>query len=141
MRSLQRGMRFLTNRRLPLPIALVVSVVALLLGSGVAYAAHKIISPDPVTHVIHACYNSSGTIKLVNRGQPCHHDETAIQWNQTGPAGAAGPAGPAGPPGPSGLSGYGQKSNKVVLAAGATDQVSAKGSAGKKVLGGVFDIE
>ena len=135
-------MRFLTNRRLPLPIALVVSVVALVLGSGVGYAAHKIISPDPVTHVIHACYNnSSGTIKLVNTGQPCHHDETAIQWNQTGPAGAAGPAGPAGPPGPSGLSGYEQKSNKVVLAAGATVQVSVKCSAGKKVLGGGFDIE
>lgn len=104
--------------------------MALLLGSGVAYAAHKIISPDPVTHLIHACYNnSSGTIKLVNTGEPCHHNETAIQWNQTGPAG------------PSGLSGYEQKSNKVVLAAGATVQVSVKCSAGKKVLGGGFDIE
>src|SRR5229473_1086394 len=101
MRSVQRVMRSLTNRRLPL--ALVISIGVLVLGGGAVYAAHRITSPDPATHVFHACYNnSSGEIKLVNTGQPCHHNETAVEWSQTGPAGPQGPMGPQGPVGPVG---------------------------------------
>src|SRR5713101_1734994 len=100
-------MTFLSSRRLPLPAAVVISIVSLIVGGGVAYAAHQIISPDPVTHVIHACYNnSSGTIKLVDTGQQCHQDETAIQWYQTGAPAIPIPAlplHPALPPRPSGL--------------------------------------
>ena len=106
MSQVQTIVRSLTSRRIPLPVAVLITVGALILGSGAAYAAHKITSPDPVTQVIHACYNNnSGTIKLVNTGQPCHENETAIQWNQTGPAGPTGPQGPAGPAGPTGPTG------------------------------------
>jgi hypothetical protein len=134
-----RVVNFLSRRRLPLPAAMVISIAALIFGGGVAYAAHQIISPDPVTHVIHACYNNnSGTIKLVNTGQQCHQNETAIQWNQVGAQGIPGPAGPAGP---SGLSGWEQDAHQVFVSPGATTNVTVMCPAGKKILGGGFDIE
>ena len=145
MRLVQRVTRSLTNRRLSLPSALVISVASLVLGGGAVYAAHAIISPDPATHLIHACYNSSsGTIKLVNTGQQCHQNETAIQWNQSGVQGIqgpVGPAGPAGPAGPSGLAGYEENVHQVFVSAGATVNVGVRCSTGKKVLGGGFQIE
>jgi len=100
MSSWVRGLTRLRTRRLSLPAALLISVVALAAGGGVALAAKQIISPDPATGVIHACYNSaSGEIRLVNTGETCGHGDTAIQWNQTGPGGVAGPPGPPGPAG------------------------------------------
>ncbi len=142
MGLVQSVMRFLSSRRLPLPATVVISIVSLIVGGGVAYAAHQIISPDPVTHVIHACYNnSSGTIKLVDTGQLCHQNETAIQWNQTGAQGIPGPAGPTGPAGPSGLSGWEQDTHQVFTSPGAVTNVTVMCPAGKKVLGGGFDIE
>ncbi|MBV8906557.1 MAG: hypothetical protein JOZ22_23195 [Acidobacteriia bacterium] len=69
--------------------------------------------------VIHGCYNTSnGRLRVIDTAtDSCKKDETALAWNQTGPAGpigpagpagakgAAGPAGPAGPTGPTGPAG------------------------------------
>jgi hypothetical protein len=67
-------------------------------------------------NVIHACVNvENGQVRLldVQSGQQdrqqCRANETAIDWNQSGPAGTDGPAGvtgPAGSAGADGVSGY-----------------------------------
>ena len=71
--------------------------------------------PDP-SGVIHACYRPNGNVRLVDKSS-CTGNETAISWNQTGPAGPPGEAGaqgtpapqgapgPQGPPGPQGVAG------------------------------------
>jgi hypothetical protein len=76
---------------------------------GVAYAT----IPD-TGNAIHGCYqNRIGMLRVIDpsAGQQCTSLETAISWNQTGPAGSQGPqgvhgdigpAGPAGPQGPKG---------------------------------------
>lgn len=58
-----------------------------------------------------------------------------------GPPGAPGPAGATGPPGPPGLSAYEEVSRQLFIAAGAVANVTVSCSAGKKVLGGGYDIE
>ena len=71
-------------------------------------------------NVIHACYRTergSGQLRVVGPDQHCKKNETAIQWNMTGPQGPPGPqgpAGPAGPQGPQGPPGPGLKDLKVV---------------------------
>ena len=71
---------------------------------GIAYAA----AAGPVSSgVIHGCYttkasNGSHTLVLQDVGTTCPAGDTAIKWNQKGPAGPAGPTGPAGPQGPAG---------------------------------------
>jgi hypothetical protein len=65
--------------------------------------------------LIYGCYNKSGQLRIVNGPEACDKkSETAISWNQTGPAGPQGPKGdpgakgdpgpqgPAGPQGPPG---------------------------------------
>src|SRR5438128_11818225 len=76
---------------------------------GVAYAT----IPD-AGNVIHGAYLTRiGMLRVIDpsAGQQCTSLETAISWNQTGPAGPQGPqgvhgdigpAGPAGPQGPKG---------------------------------------
>ncbi|HEY1532434.1 MAG TPA: type VI secretion system tube protein Hcp, partial [Polyangiaceae bacterium] len=69
-----------------------------------AYAA------TPAAGVINACYDSgNGAVRIIDpANDSCKKKETAISWNQTGPAGAAGPAGAvgsAGVAGPAGLTG------------------------------------
>ena len=59
--------------------------------------------PDP-SSVIHACYRPNGNVRLVDKSS-CTGNETAISWNQTGPAGPQGEAGPQGTPGPEGTPG------------------------------------
>jgi hypothetical protein len=56
--------------------------------------------------VLHACV-SPGTsgLRLVDAGTACRPNETAVQWNVTGPQGPAGPQGPVGPTGPAGPQG------------------------------------
>lgn len=61
---------------------------------------------------IYACEaTSSGTVRIVSAGTPCHHNEVPVTWDVAGPPGPAGPAGasgaqgvagPAGPAGPTG---------------------------------------
>ena len=74
------------------------AVAALTIGASVAFGA----IPDS-GGVIHACYKSNGDLRLIDTAAgndgTCKSQETALAWNQQGPAGAQGPAGPAGPPG------------------------------------------
>ena len=63
--------------------------------TGVAYAA----IPD-AGGVIHGCYSKSkGALRIVDseQGEACSANETALDWNHTGPPGATGATGPAGP--------------------------------------------
>ena len=59
--------------------------------------------------VIHACYGPlTGNVRIVASASDCRNIETAISWNQSGPAGSPGPAGPqglSGPQGPQGIPG------------------------------------
>jgi type VI secretion system secreted protein Hcp len=77
------------------------TAAALIAGGAVALGA--IPSSDGT---IHACYATGGTptgaLRIVDEGVQCAAGETAISWNQRGPAGPAGPAGPTGDTGPSG---------------------------------------
>ena len=79
--------------------SLALSLLALLLAlSGVAYAAN-----NRTASVIQGCYsNSTGNLRVASS---CERSETAISWNQDGPAGPAGPAGAAGQPGAVGPAG------------------------------------
>ena len=49
--------------------------------------------PD-ASGVIHACYTSKGTVRVVNSAADCKNNETALPWNQTGPQGIPGPVQP-----------------------------------------------
>ena len=83
------------------------ATLALVAGTTTAYAAIA----GPVNNgVINGCYTtkaSSGSHALVLQdvGTACPSGDTAIKWNQKGPAGPQGPTGPAGPPGPQGPQG------------------------------------
>jgi hypothetical protein len=88
-------MRRLRHLSPPLALALLALLAAL---SGVAYAAN-----NRTASVIQGCYsNSTGTLRVASS---CERTETAISWNQDGPAGPAGPVGPAGQPGAVGPAG------------------------------------
>lgn len=77
---------------------------ALALG-GVAYAAIP-----SVDGTIHACYSDhTGALRVVDGeavgGGRCADNETALAWNQAGPAGPPGAPGAPGPPGAQGSAG------------------------------------
>lgn len=88
---------------------------AVMVGSGVAYAA----VPDAGTNVYHGCMLTGiGTVRLIDPSLPssnplshCTKLETPISWNQTGtqgpagPTGATGATGSQGPAGPQGAKG------------------------------------
>ena len=82
-----------SRQKVTLLAAISVSVIMGGLGSAAVMAA----IPD-TNGVIHACWrNNSGALKIIdNATQTCAGNETAITWNQTGPAGPTGPQGPAG---------------------------------------------
>jgi type VI secretion system secreted protein Hcp len=88
------------NRSRALKVA-VPTAAALIAGGAVALGA--IPASDGT---IHACYVTggapSGALRIVDEGVQCEPSETAITWNQRGPAGPAGPTGPTGDTGPSG---------------------------------------
>lgn len=55
---------------------------------------------------ISGCYNDrTGALRVVSAMDQCLPNETAIDWNQTGPTGATGPQGPAGETGAQGPAG------------------------------------
>src|SRR4051794_6426311 len=93
----------LRSRRLWLGLA---AVAALTLGAGVALGS----IPDS-GGVIHACYKGNGDLRVIDvaaakqNDRECKHEETALDWNQRGPAGPAGAAGPKGDTGPAGPAG------------------------------------
>jgi len=89
-------------------IALGTTALALTAGAGLAGAV------TDSSGVIHACaatrtshHTLQGTLRVIDTasGQLCHTSETALSWNQTGPAGPAGSPGPQGAAGPQGAPG------------------------------------
>jgi hypothetical protein len=91
----QRGRRW--------PAFLACVVVAAIAGGGIAAAE----IPDS-SGVIHACYDTKGAVHLIDPtgsgGLPtsCVAGETALNFNQSGPAGPPGLTGPTGATGPAG---------------------------------------
>ena len=84
-------------RHLSPSLALSLLAVATAL-SGVAYAAN-----NQIASVIQGCYsNSTGNLRIASS---CERSETAVSWNQDGPAGPTGPPGPAGQAGAVGPAG------------------------------------
>lgn len=85
-----------------------------------------------------------GSIRIIAADEECKKNEVALDWNIQGPAGPQGlqgDTGPAGPQGPSGVSGYEIVTRQEFLAPGAFANVHVDCPAGKKVLGGGFEIE
>jgi hypothetical protein len=77
------------------------TVAALGAGSAIAVAA---IPGDDGT--IDGCYSrATGNLRVVESADDCRKAETAIKWNQRGPAGPQGLPGPAGPKGDPGAAG------------------------------------
>ena len=99
------------RRRRVLPVVLIAVAVTAAAG-GVAYA-----TIPSAGGVIAACYANTGSlfqkagvVRVIDpsKGQGCGSGETALSWNQRGPAGPQGPQGPkgdTGPPGPQGPKG------------------------------------
>lgn len=74
----------------------IVLPAVLAVGAATAIAAND-------SDVIRACAAKNGkTLHLAGANGKCAKGETALTWNQKGPAGAPGQAGPAGPQGPAG---------------------------------------
>jgi hypothetical protein len=94
--------------------------------------------PD-ASGVIHACYRSNGSLRLVDKST-CAANETALIWNQNGPPGVVGPEGAPGPQGlavpqgPAGLPG-------VAGPQGISGRQGAQGSSGPSGLAGVSGYE
>jgi hypothetical protein len=86
-------------------IACALALAAVGAVGGTAWAVESA-SADSGDTTIHACVSHvTGSVRVLDAGASCRHDETALSWNQTGPAGPQGPEGPAGPTGPAGPSG------------------------------------
>jgi hypothetical protein len=132
------------KRRLHTPSGIVSIVLLLLVAGGIASAA--IPSADGT---IHACYNlGRGTFRVVDADGPgggrCPDTETALSWNQKGPAGPQGGPGPQGPPGPAGPQGS-FKGIRLVkafspLTVAASKTVTASCAAGEVVTGGGYSL-
>jgi hypothetical protein len=54
---------------------------------------------------IHACYNPTGQIRIVESADDCKSQETPLTWNIEGQQGLPGPQGDPGPPGADGADG------------------------------------
>ena len=80
--------------------ALVVGVV----GGGFTVASMAFASTSTSSTLI-ACEGHEGGLRLVSSASDCRHNETAVQWNVTGPTGPQGLTGPQGPTGPKGPTG------------------------------------
>src|SRR6266545_892609 len=124
------------TKRILLAATAVVAVAA-----GVGYAA--IPSSDGV---VTACYAKSGDLRVIDAeaGAQCKAGETALSWNQTGPAGPAGTQGPPGPPGPpgepgaAGISGYEIVVQSVEIPGNQSGGLFVQCPSGKKALSGGF---
>jgi hypothetical protein len=70
--------------------ALIVAMLALVVALG-GVAIASIPSSDGT---IHGCYNGQGQLRVIDTesGASCVPGETALNWNQTGPAGPPGPS-------------------------------------------------
>lgn len=79
------------------------SVMTLLFTGIIAFAS--IPGPDGV---IHGCYNNKGdaSLRIIDSNAQCKSNETALNFNQTGPQGPQGIQGVPGPVGPQGPQGF-----------------------------------
>lgn len=98
-----RGHRRLTRKAAVIATTSIAAVG--LLGGGVAYAgAARSSNPVYTACVTHGTQHS--LYHVTKNGTPqCHHKDTTITWNHTGPAGRRGPAGAQGNSGPAGAQG------------------------------------
>jgi hypothetical protein len=112
--------------------ALVLAVGFAIVGTAVAVAA----IPD-AGGVIHGCYDKMGALRVINApSASCSTKETAISWNQTGPAGAKGPAGAPGPAGATGAPGVSGYTVVTTEANGTYQSAIAPCPAGETAIGG-----
>ena len=116
------------------------------LGAGAVIAGAAIPTADGT---INGCYNTGttgtpGTLRLDDDGQ-CNAGETAIAWNQKGPAGPQGQQGPAGANGVNGQNGAGGAVGAAVFPRAATDYFleldGIKGESSDQKHKGTIDIE
>src|SRR5215471_1384281 len=90
-----------TSRTRAILAGVAAGLAVLAVGGGVALAT----VPDS-GGVIHGCYakpsggTPAGTLRVIDTGQSCQANESALNWNQTGQLGPQGPAGPQGQQGP-----------------------------------------
>jgi hypothetical protein len=85
--------------------AAVVALAAPLLAIGATHAGAQPPSAGSGA-VIHGCVDNRGNLRIIDIATAnCKGNETAIEWNQTGPQGAPGQAGPTGSQGPAGIQG------------------------------------
>ncbi len=76
--------------------------VFVLIGAGLLLAPIALLAANEEA-TLEACVNpGNGGLRLIASDKACHHNETRVEWNVTGPVGPAGPPGPEGPPGPPG---------------------------------------
>jgi len=75
------------------------TATAVLVTGGVAMAG------APSDGTINACVKKNGDVRVISKPSECAKNDTALTWNQHGPAGAKGERGPAGPAGPAGAKG------------------------------------
>jgi hypothetical protein len=108
----------------------VVFASAAVLLSGAVAVADSTLQNQTTTY--NGCVNNgSGILRVIQPGESCRSNETAISWNQTGPAGPAGSAGPAGQQGIQGEKGDTGPAGTVSLASLAgTACTRVDGSAG-----------
>jgi hypothetical protein len=86
-----------------LDFANVVAALALFVAlGGTSYAATGGFSSGGT---LRACANEEGAIRLLKAGKKCKKGQTAVAWNQTGPAGAPGAKGANGANGAPGATG------------------------------------
>src|SRR4051812_16434828 len=82
---------------------------AVLIGSAVtiafAGAAYAVASIPDADGAIHACYSSSGLVRIVHSASECVRFEKALTWNVKGAKGDPGAPGAKGDPGPAGAPG------------------------------------
>jgi hypothetical protein len=84
-------------------VALVALFVALGASSYAAVSSSRFVSPGGK---VSACVGDrSGAVRLVSAHTRCRRGESAVTWNQQGPAGTAGKPGPQGATGAAGASG------------------------------------
>jgi hypothetical protein len=71
--------------------AAAMAIGALVITGGIAYAT----IPD-AADVIHGCYGPNGLLRVIDSpAETCTPNESALEWNQTGPQGAPGEPGTA----------------------------------------------
>jgi uncharacterized protein YjbI with pentapeptide repeats len=82
----------------------IVGGVAAGLVVGAAGSAVVVASIPDANGVVHGCFRTNnGSLRIIDSAvDTCTGNETALNWNQTGPQGPAGPTGPQGPAGSGG---------------------------------------